>query len=175
MNDVLDKKWHLAETENEIKVTEFELLLWRVFYGFLRWQEDCESCVSESDITGNDLAILHIIRMRNRHKTLYEIGRLLNREDHYNIQYSLRKLEKLGLIKKAKLSGNKKTVTFEITEKGLKDTDAYTIARRSILLEMLKKEKGLKLEETTETLSKIKAIYDEAGRMAASYKSAGNK
>ena len=175
MNDMLDRKWHLAETEDDIKITEFELLLWRVFYGFLRWQEDCESCVNESDLTGNDLAILHIIRIRDRHKTLYEIGRLLNREDHYNIQYSLRKLEKLGFIRKAKLNNNKKTVTYEITEKGIKDTDAYTAARRAILLEMFKKEKGLKLEETTETLSKIKVIYDEAGRMAASYKSAREK
>ncbi len=45
MTAKIDKTWHLAETESEIEVTEFELLLWRVFYAFIRWQEDCQSCM----------------------------------------------------------------------------------------------------------------------------------
>jgi predicted MarR family transcription regulator len=175
MSEILDRKWHLAETDDEVKITEFELSLWRVFYGFLRWQEDCENCANNSDINGHDLAILHVIRMRDRAKSIYDIGRLLNREDNFNIQYSIRKLEKLGFVQKAKAKTNKKMGLYEITEAGIKDTDAYTAARRSVLLEMFKKEKGLKVEETTETLSKIKAIYDEAGRVAASYKSGDNK
>src|SRR5947207_1990398 len=100
MMSVLDKTWHLAENEAEIKVTEFELQLWRVFYGFLRWQEKCENIANGTDLTGNELAILHVVRMKNRPKAINDIMRLLNRDDTFNIHYSIRKLIKMGLIKK---------------------------------------------------------------------------
>jgi predicted MarR family transcription regulator len=172
MSELLDKRWHLAETPEEIEITEFELSLWRVFYGFQRWQEDCENSANNTTLTGDELAILHIIRMRNRPKTSYEVARLLNREDIHNIKYSIRKLEKLDLIRRIK--SKDKTSAYEITEAGIKDTDTYILARRAMLIALYKKETGLHLEEITHTLNKLKALYDEAGRVAASYKNMGD-
>lgn len=166
----LDKTWHLAENDDEIKVADFELQLWRVFYGFLRWQEGCERSANGTDLTGNELAVLHIIRMKDRPKSIYDIGRLLNRDDTFNIQYSIRKLLKMGLIEKCKTS-SQKILAYQITEAGIRNTDIYTQARKSILIDIFIKESDLNLTEMTKTLTKLKAIYDEADRTAASYKS----
>jgi predicted MarR family transcription regulator len=169
MSEILNKQWHLAENEDEMLITEFELYLWRVFYGFLRWQEDCENCINSFHLTGEDLAILHIIRMKDRPKTFTEIGRLMNREDYHNIKYSIRKLEKLKLIKSVK-SANKKTLEYQATEAGKKDTNAYTKIRREVLIETFKN-KGINLAQAIETLNEMKFIYDEASRTASLYRS----
>lgn len=159
----IDKKWHLAQTEAEIGVTEFELQLWRVFYGFLRWQEECEKSVNGTGLTGNDLAVLHVIRMKDKPKTIYDVGRLLNRDDNFNIHYSVKKLLKIGLIEKAvSPSSLKKPVYYQATQEGVKNTNAYTEVRRSILIDMFLDKNDLNLEELTKTLIKLKSIYDEA-------------
>ena len=174
MADLVDSTWHLAQTEPEKKLASFELELWRVFHGFLRWQEDCERCFNNYDLSGNDISVLHVIRARNNPKTIYDVARILNREDMYNIQYSVRKLERLGLIEKiAKKS--KKTTAYAITEKGVTDTDVFTTAKRDILIDLFKKETNLNIEEVTAALVKLKVIYDEAGQIAASYKGLGHE
>ncbi len=158
--------WHLAGNEDEIKVTEFELQLWRVFYGFQRWQEECEKNANGNILSSNEIAILHIIRMKNRPKTLTDIERLLNRNDTHNIRYSINKLLKMNLIKKTQSAYSGKNYYYEITEEGKKDTDNYSRMRKFILIHMFK-ESGLDFEELTKNLSKIKALYDEADRAVA--------
>ena len=165
----IDKTWHLAQSTEEIKVTEFEFQLWRVFYGFLRWQKECEHSANDTDLIGDELAILHVIRMKDKPKTTYDLARLLNRDDTFNINYIIRKLLKRGLIKKVPAQGSKKMLAYQITEAGIKNTDAYTSVRKSILINMFIKETELNLEEISKTLAKLKAIYDEADRAAASY------
>lgn len=71
----------------------------------MRWQEDCEKVANQTDLTGSELSILHIIRIKDRPKTLNELMRLLNRDGHFNINYSLKKLIKNGLVQK--ISGDK--------------------------------------------------------------------
>ncbi len=165
--NTFDRTWHLAETPQETEITEFELQLWRVFHGFIRWQEGCEKIANSTDLTGSELAVLHVIRMIERPKSVNDIMRLLNRDDTFNIHYSIRKLLKLGLIKK--VSANKKASGYEIIEKGIKNTDAYKQIRKNTLIELFAKESDLNLEGIVKTLSKLKAIYDEADRLAASY------
>lgn len=161
------RSWHLAETSDEVKITEFELQLWRVFNGFIRWQESCEKIANGIDLTGSELAVLHVIRMTDRPKNVNDIMRLLNRDDTFNIHYSIRKLLKIGLIKK--LSSNKKAYAYEITEEGIKNTDLYRNIRKNTLIDLFSKEEDLSLEGIVKTLAKLKAIYDEADRVVASY------
>ena len=116
MSSLIDTTWHLAKTEEETKLTNFEFHLWRVFYGFMRWQEGCEKVANQTDPTGSELSILHIIRMKGRPKTLHELMRLLNRDDNFNITYSLKTLIKNGFIRKiASDKNNKKTFSYEST------------------------------------------------------------
>ncbi|MDX2164529.1 MAG: winged helix DNA-binding protein [Gammaproteobacteria bacterium] len=161
-----ENTWHLAENEEEMNVTEFELLLWRVFHGFLRWQEDCELATNGATLTGNELSILHIVRMKNKPKTTTQIAQLLNREDMFNINYSVKKLLKLGLIEKSKGSV-KKGATYQITEAGIKDTDNFIKARKRILITLFKKETRINLPKISQDLAKIISIYDGAAKIAA--------
>lgn len=167
--DLLDRQWHLAQTEEELKVTDFEIQLWRVFFGFLRWQQECERNVNGTNLLGQDLSVLHVIRMKDRPKSITDIARLLNRDDTFNIQYSVRKLTKMGLIQSAKISGSK-SVAYQMTSEGIKNTDNLAQARKKILIEMfINNNDDLDLEIATKTLSKLKSIYDAAEHAAASH------
>lgn len=165
----MDKSWHLAQTAKEIDIAEFELLLWRVFHGFLRWQEDCERSANGNDLTGNELSVLHLIRMRDRPKTVSDIARLLNRDDTFNIIYSIKKLLNMGLIEKTKGTA-KRGATYQITKEGIQNTDTFTKARNNTLIKTYLKEADINLPELIKVITKISSIYDEAGRLAAFYK-----
>ncbi len=170
MPEKLDKTWHLAKDAAEVKVTEFEFQVWRCFYGFLRWQEDCQRYACGDSLTGNELSLLHIIRMNDQPKTIYELSRLLNRDDPNNIQYSIGKLIEKGLVAKEKITP--KVLHYRITKEGIKNTDTFCKARSAILVELFKKfdMDRLDVEKITEGLSAIKGIYDEASHLAAAYK-----
>jgi predicted MarR family transcription regulator len=171
----IDEPWHLTQSEIGVQVTNFELQLWRVFYGFIRWQEECERGVNNTGLTANEIAVLHVVRMKERPKTIYDIGRLLNRDDMFNIHYSIRKLLKMGLIKKTRSAqAGKKTFAYQITEAGVKNTDAFAEIKNDILLEMYSQEKDLNLIEMAKVLARVKAIYDEADRAVASYTKPSN-
>lgn len=164
----LDRTWHLAQSEEEMNATDFELGLWRVFYGFMRWQQECERNVNGSNLTGHDLSVLHVIRMKERPKSITDIARLLNRDDNFNIQYSIRKLLKMKLIEKVKQRDNK-SITYQATAVGVENTDNMAKARKSILIDIVMKDSNLNLQDATRTLIKLKAVYDQAEHAAASY------
>ena len=159
---MLENKWHLAQDTEDAKVTDFELQLWRLYNGFIRWQEQCEQVLNATNLTGNDLSVLHIIRMKNKAKTAYEISWLLNRDDSFGIAYSIKKLLKMNFIAKTKSSDGKRNIRYEITENGIKNTDLYTKIRKQILVSIFNKEDNVNLEEITKALALVKSMYDEA-------------
>jgi predicted MarR family transcription regulator len=154
---------------DEIKVIEFELQLWRVFYGFMRWQEECEKNVNALQLTGTELIILHAISMKNKPKAIHDIARLLNRNDLHNIRYSLSKLLKLDLIQKVKSARNSKNFFFQASEVGLKNIKRYAKIRKNILIKLFSQQPELSLEVISKNLVKINAIYEAADRLLASY------
>lgn len=170
--DQHEMAWHLAESKDELSIIDFEFVLWRVYYSWVRWQEDCQAAVAGDDLTAQEIALLHVIRMKDRPKTVYELSRLLNRDDIPNMQYGIKKLLKLGYVEKTDITaGQKKATAYKITEKGIANTAAYSKARKSIFLEMLKgyESDQLKFKEMTKSLNLMKAIYEEASRLAALY------
>jgi predicted MarR family transcription regulator len=163
--NVSSTNWHLATDDLEAKLSEFEFLLWRLFYSFNKWHEDCQSCVSNDAVSADEIALMHLIRMRDRPKTISEIARLMNRDDLQNIQYSLRKLTSMGIIQKSKKQ-SKKIVYFEITEKGSKITEKYGRVRRDFIIKLLNNTQLLDWQPIFDTLTKFKNTYDEASRLA---------
>lgn len=166
-NTQLDKTWHLASSDEEIKITDVELLLWRVTYAFFRWQEECEKVSSGINLSADDLAVLHVIRMKDRPKSVADIGRILNRDNFFSINYNIKKLMKIGLITKL---GDRKQYQYMVTDSGKKNTDEYTSVRRSILINEFKKDlEKINLEEIKAGLIELKKIYDEAVRVTSSF------
>ncbi|WP_248800349.1 winged helix DNA-binding protein [Pseudomonas sp. MWU13-2105] len=167
----IDKTWHLAITDDEVDWTECELQLWRAFNAFKRWQLECEKMVNDSNLSVDELAVLHVIRMNDRPKTIAEVGRLLNRPDHFNINYSVTKLSERGLVRKYQPFKNRQ-VQLSVTEEGRRSTDKYTEARKNILFGEFSGEIGaINIKEIVLGLRQIKGVYEEAHRAASTYKS----
>lgn len=169
----LDRRWHLAETPHEIAVSELEYAIIRCNEAFIRWQAECLAAVSGIDVGGSDNALLHVIRMKERAKGVKEIARLMNRDDIPNIQYSLRKLLKAGLIEKSAQSSHRQGVTYHVTDKGYEITELYAGLRRSLLLDVTGKvhEFVPQLTDATRTLDLMSGIYEQAARISATHRS----
>ncbi|WP_370741347.1 winged helix DNA-binding protein [Thalassovita mangrovi] len=166
----MDFKWHLSSDDPEIATTEMEFSLMRTFESFGRWQVECLIAASGLTMSGPENALLHIIRMNDRAKSIKELARLTNRDDIPNIQYSLRKMLSEGLISK---QGTSRTgVTYEATEKGREITDFYASIRRRLLVEKIDDIPDFveRMQEVSRTLNILSGIYEEAARVAATHR-----
>lgn len=166
----LDRSWHLARTPLEVDVAELEFALMRAFEAFGRWQAECLGSVIDLAASGPENAMLHIIRMNDRPKSIKDLARLSNREDIPNMQYSLRKLIGAGLVDKT--GSGRSGVTYSVTDKGREVTDRYAEVRSSLLAKAIQSVPDLRhrLEETTGTLDLITGIYEHAALSAATHR-----
>ncbi|MDW6026357.1 winged helix DNA-binding protein [Mesorhizobium sp. BAC0120] len=169
-DDLLDRGWHLARTPLEIDVTEVEYALMRSYEAFGRWQAECLATVIEFSASGPENALLHIIRMNDRPKSVRDLALMTNREDIPNIQYSLRKLLKGGFVKRT--GSGRAGVTYEVTPLGQRVTERYADIREVLLIGAVKRIPDLagKLEVAARTLELMTGIYEEAARAAATHR-----
>lgn len=168
--NALDRSWHLARTPVEVDVSEIEYALMRANEAFGRWQTECLASVVDLAASGPENAMLHIIRMNDRPKSIKDLARLANREDIPNIQYSLRKLIGAGLV--ARQGSGRAGVTYTVTESGRAVTDQFAEIRASLLIAAIKSVPNFdeKLEEATRTLDLLTGIYEQAARIAATHR-----
>ncbi len=166
----LDFRWHLAHSAVEVEATELEFALMRTFEGFGRWQSECLAGVCDLAATGPENALLHIIRMNERPKTMKDLARLTNRDDVPNIQYSLRKLLAAGLVERQ--GAGRSGVTYQCTVEGRRVTDEYGVLRRRLLLAEIASLPGFsaRLAEAARTLNVLSGIYEEVARVAATHR-----
>lgn len=166
----LDYRWHLAATAGEVEATELEFALMRAFEGFGRWQAECLAGVCDLAATGPENALLHIIRMNDRPKSIKDLARLTNRDDVPNIQYSLRKLIGAGLVERK--GAGRSGVSYEVTAEGRRVTDDYGVLRRRLLLAEIDSLPGFsaRLAEAARTLNVLTGIYEEVARVAATHR-----
>lgn len=166
----LDYRWHLAKTAAEIDMAELEFALMRTNEGFARWQSECLASVSDVAASGAENALLHIIRMNERPKSIKELARMTNRDDIPNIQYSLRKLLAAGLV--VRQGSGRSGVTYEVTAAGRRVTDDYAALRRRLLIAAIEALPGFaeRLADATRTLNHLSGIYEEISRVAATHR-----
>ena len=166
----LDYRWHLSQSDTEVVCTELEFALMRCFEAFGRWQTECLASVSDLGASGPENALLHIVRMNDRAKSIKELARLTNRDDIPNIQYSMRKLVSEGLIEK---QGSGRTgVTHQATDKGKQVTDDYGAIRKNLLIEQISSLPQFddRLKEAGQSLNILAGIYEEISRIAATHR-----
>lgn len=164
--------WHLTESPHEAALTEIEFAIFRIFSAFNRWMDDLTACCqdeAEPPCSGIDFSLLNVIRMYDRPKGISEIGRLLNRDDTPNMQYSLRKLVKFGFIVRVGAKGAKKGATYRATDQGVAATDRYARLRRELLLPLTQalSESDQRMAQVTNMLTLLSGIYDQAACVAA--------
>jgi predicted MarR family transcription regulator len=159
--------WHLARTETERRLSDFEFGLERLAQAYYRWKAACLAAVCDVPLTGDDVAVLNLVRMGDEPKRLSEIGQLLNRVDVPNLQYATRKLVRAGLIETEGGSSRKET-RYRATATGRSVTEAYAALRAATLPPMLEALDGwaAKSETTSIHLDLISSLYAQAAQVA---------
>jgi predicted MarR family transcription regulator len=167
---MLDRSWHLARTPQEMDVAELEYALIRCFEAFGHWQAECLASVADFAASGPENALLHMIRMNDRPKSVRDLAHMANRQDVPNIQYSLRKLIKGGMV--ARSGSGRSGVTYEVTELGRQITDDYADVRADLLVNSVARVPDLakRLPEAAHALDLMIGIYEQAARTAATHR-----
>jgi predicted MarR family transcription regulator len=166
----IDRSWHLARTPKEVDVAELEYALIRCFEAFGHWQAECLASVVDFSASGPENALLHMIRMNDRPKSVRDLAHMANRQDIPNIQYSLRKLIKGGMVVRS--GSGRSGVTYEVTELGRRVTDDYADVRADLLIDSVARVPDLarRLPEAAHALDLMIGIYEQAARTAATHR-----
>jgi predicted MarR family transcription regulator len=159
--------WHLARSETERRLSDFELRLERLAQAYYRWKAACLAAVCDVPLTGDDVAVLNVVRMGDEPKRLSEVGQLLNRVDVPNLQYAARKLVRAGLIETEGSSSRKET-RYRATATGRAVTEAYASLRGTTLPPMLDALDGwpANLETTAVQMDMLASLYGHAAQAA---------
>jgi predicted MarR family transcription regulator len=149
-------------------MSEFEFGLIVAGNAFNRWIVHCMSATGLSDLTPLDVLVLHHVSHRARDKRLSDICFIMNIEDTHLINYSLKKLQGLGVVASRK---NGKEVTYASTESGNQYVQRYRDIRDSCLIDALKADDSLNRDigELARLLRVLSGVYDQAARSAASF------
>jgi predicted MarR family transcription regulator len=157
---------HLVSPKSS-EMSEFEFGLIVAGNAFHRWIAHCMSAAGLKDLTPLDVLVLHHVTHRARDKRLADICFIMNVEDTHLINYSLKKLQNLGVVVSNK-SG--KDVTYASTDLGRQHVERYREIRESCLINALNADEGLNRDigELARLLRLLSGIYDQAARSAAS-------
>lgn len=149
------------------EMSEFEFGLIVAGNAFHRWIAHCMSAAGLKDLMPLDVLVLHHVTHRARDKRLADICFIMNVEDTHLINYSLKKLQGLGVVVSSK---NGKEVTYASTEQGQAYVQRYREIRETCLIDALKADEGLNRDigELARLLRVLSGVYDQAARSAAS-------
>ena len=155
---------HLASGASPA-LSEFEFGLILVSHAFHRWMVRGMAAAGFADLSPLDVLVLHTVNHRHKTKTLADICLVLNVEDTHNVNYALKKLTRLGLVKGEK-TGKVKAVS--ISAKGEAACRKYREIREELLVKPVKSvgvnEAGL--SELAATMRALSGNYDQAARSA---------
>ncbi|RZS86434.1 winged helix DNA-binding protein [Pigmentiphaga kullae] len=157
---------HLA-TGPHAELSELEFGLIIAHNAFSRWVVRCMAAAGTADLAVTDVLVLHHVHHRERGKKLADICFTLNYEDTHVINYSLKKLAGLGLVRGEK-SG--KEVLYATTDEGAALIDRFRAVRGRCLLASVEGElaDGASLSDVARRLRMLSGLYDQAARAASS-------
>jgi len=158
---------HLATTPHELAVTRFEQGLicaaaaFYRFYGVLLGREG-----RVRNISGQDNAILQQIMAASRPLAVTDVARFANRDDIANIQYSLKKLLRAGLIEKAGRTSARET-SYVVTDLARHWTQDFLQLRRQLFTDRATQIPDFddQLEKSAHLLNLIAGFYDHGTRV----------
>ena len=157
---------HLASGRSA-ELSEFEFGLIIANNAFQRWAVRCISAAGMKDMTITDVLVLHHINHRAREKKLADIAFILNIEDTHIVNYSLKKLHGLGLVKTERRG---KEVLYSTNEAGQAICKRYFEIREQVLVSGLAGDgtESFELSELARFLRILSGLYEQAARSAAS-------
>jgi predicted MarR family transcription regulator len=154
---------YLSPNATAATLTRLELALMRSAASFTRWVPELHKFATGEQLTFQDAAIMHCIRLRGGSTTLAEMLIFLHRHDLAAVQYSLRKLEKAGLVRRAK-GPQRREIYYFITDKGRQQTVDYAAMRAKLLIRLCEEVVGFEssMAIAAAALERLTGIYDQA-------------
>lgn len=148
-------------------LSEFEFALSMSVHAFQRWMIRCMAAAGIADLSPLDVLVLHNVNHRGKAKRLADICLVLNIEDTHLVNYSLKKLERLKLLKGGR-KGKEKTV--EVTQAGEEACRRYAQIREQLLVKSIRATGAdpARLSEIAAAMRSLSGQYDQAARAAAS-------
>lgn len=157
---------HIGRTPVELALFEFQhsaICFVEAFYRHIERQ--LILVTGDPNLSAQDCVNLHAIRIGERPKSITEIQHFSNRRDIANIQYSIRKMTKAGLVQKAKRDAGRGT-SYELTKYGIRITDVYVSERERMMLEFLRENNSFvrDAETAARLMMMLTGIYDHLSR-----------
>ncbi|RXT52909.1 transcriptional regulator [Bosea sp. Tri-44] len=148
-------------------LSEFEFALTMTVNAFHRWMLRAMTAAGVPELTPMDVLVLHNVNHRGKAKRLADICLVLNIEDTHLVNYSLKKLERLKLLKSGR-KGKEKTVA--ITPAGEEACKRYAQIREQLLVKSVLATgvDPARLSEIAAAMRSLSGQYDQAARAAAS-------
>jgi predicted MarR family transcription regulator len=166
MNPPSRSQIHIGRSAVELALFEFQhsaICFIEAFYRHIERQ--LILVTGDHNMSAQDCVILHAIRLGERPKSIPEIQHFSNRRDIANIQYSIRKLTKAGLVVKANRDTGRGTA-YELTRYGVQITDAYVKARERMMSDFLQEQRTFltDTECAKRLMMMLTGIYDHLSR-----------
>ena len=148
-------------------LSEIEFALNITTNAYQRWMVRAASASGFGSLAATDILVLHSINHKGREKSLADLCLVLNIEDTHLVNYSIKKLVGLGLVKTGR-RGKEKTAA--ISEQGRVACERYRDIREALLVESVIS-LGLDEAEISHIAKILRALsgqYEQAARSAAS-------
>ncbi|WP_086929359.1 winged helix DNA-binding protein [Agarilytica rhodophyticola] len=154
-------------TEEGWPLSEVEFGLTIFYNAFTKWMIRCAAAAGQQDLNPIDVLVLHNIHYRDNEQRRIDICFMLNIEDTHTVNYSLKRLAKLGLIVGSKRG---KEMYYATTPAGKELCDEYREIREHCLVSGLTniEKNSEELSSIAATLRSLSGLYDQAARAAAS-------
>jgi len=158
-----EESCHLAVDRCGAALTRVELGVMRIQEAFGCWVVELHKQSKGPQLSFQDIALLHCVRLRSGTPTLGEMLIFQHRHDLSSIQYGFKKLESLGLLRKVK-AASKREIAYEITEVGRQITDRYATLRSEILVGLCAEIVGMEeaMHEAAAVMERMIGLYDQA-------------
>lgn len=148
------------------ELSEFEFGMIIAWHGFARWMMRCMTAAGVKDMAPTDVLVLHHVAHRHTEKRLSDICFVLNIEDSHVVNYSLKKLVGLGLVRSAR---HGKEAFYSTTAAGDEICERYRAIREACLMPGFAgtEAENQQIGELARLLRTLSGRYDQAARAAS--------
>lgn len=167
MANMLDKQ---TIDNHDVLFKSLTLDLFRTFNRVNLWVETCNEVANNSSLSFLDFFILHTIAANDIRKPMSVIGIALGKEDNFNVNYSFKKLIKIGYIEKIKDHNNPKSILYKATAMGIKNIDNYNNIRDRIYKNIVTKDNAKIVTDLLKLLKKVRGMYNTALELISTQK-----
>jgi predicted MarR family transcription regulator len=130
---------------------------------FASWSVELHKHSGDVQLSFQDIALLHCVRLRGGTPSLSDMLVFLHRTDLAALQYSFRKLERAGLVRRLK-GAARREVVYDPTEAGRAVTDRYAGLRQEMLVQLVMEfvDMDRAMHDAATVLERMVGIYDQA-------------